>query len=482
MSSFEKAHDELGVEDDGSELQMPNVFVTPPEEDQVPTWCCFDAANPSLSQVIERPETMEISPIAFSQDEAYYSSMESVGAAATSIVDDAIANNFEDDLETISDYGHELEDDDFNSPTRDVANDSDVVEVVKLRRLNRPYHEPAEPDTTQEPPQIQRPSSFKSRASRVFKTFAGSLRSKSKPRHTVSSSSSRSSSQKEPEVHQEPAPSISRSRTPTALRRGSEILSQLFTRSSMSSFDELALASPTSPTFPKYSLSESSSSIKSHLLPSLHSYETSLQDEARLEAASPVPTTTSRTSSRRFSVLSLQKLFSFGSATPITAEEGEDDNLADDHVQPEEPETTTTPVLRSVPSTPAFSSSSSNSGPETPTSAHYQIIMSSASTDSASEFPAFETLDSVFDSNQNLSLGLGLGIDLPTTSPRQPVDPSTPRKPFSPSSSMWGSITPKGRKKSTPLSDEEEDTSLEIRLDSLHFDSLSFDIDRFSLK
>jgi hypothetical protein len=243
----------------------------------------------------------------------------------------------------------------------------------------------------------------------------------------------------------------------------------------MSSFDETALASPTSPTHPKYSLSESVQN-NNHV----PSYETSLQDQARLEAASPAFTTTSRRSSRRFSMLSLQKLFSFGSATPDG--ETEDSNFAN-NVRPEE--RPAIPVLRSIPSTPAFSSSSSNSGPETPTSAHYQIpvrlVTGDSSIDGAPDFPAFDTLDAIFDSSQNLNLGLGLGLNLPTTSGRRRAEPSTPQKSFSHSSSMWGSITPKGRKRSAPPTNE-ADTSLEMQLDSLHFDSLSFDIDRFSLK
>jgi hypothetical protein len=182
-------------------------------------------------------------------------------------------------------------------------------------------------------------------------------------------------------------------------------------------------------------------------------------------------------------MLSLQKLFSFGPSTPVTAEEAEDNSNLANIAQPEMPEitSTATPVLRSVPSTPAFSSSSSNSGPETPTSAHYQIpvrlVTSSSSIDGA---PDFDSIDALFDSNQNLNLGLGLGLNFPASS-GQRTEPSTPRKSFSPTSGMWGSITPKSRQRSAPPSTE-ADTSLEMRLDSLHFDSLSFDADGFSFK
>src|SRR6266545_3102783 len=143
---------------------MPNVFVTPPEEDDAPAWCCFDAANPSLSQVIER-ERRQPQDIFDEENRFYYSAVDphtERGAAGptdmkTSIVDAAIGkrgfvavgddddggDDDDIDLETISDYGHELEDvDKEREPmSRDVANDSDVVEVVKVRRRTSEYQE-----------------------------------------------------------------------------------------------------------------------------------------------------------------------------------------------------------------------------------------------------------------------------------------------------------------------------------------------------
>lgn len=35
-------------------VQMPTVFVTPPEEDETPAWCFFDAENPTLSRAGEK--------------------------------------------------------------------------------------------------------------------------------------------------------------------------------------------------------------------------------------------------------------------------------------------------------------------------------------------------------------------------------------------------------------------------------------------
>ena len=470
---------------------MPNVFVVPPEEDKAPTWCCFDAANPSLPQAIERPEPKEISPIAFYSQDNSYPSIDSVvqSSATTSVLDDVLGNrNVEgdDEIETDSEYDHELGDGEIvpnSRALRDVANDSDVVEVVKVRRTERADN--VEQDLHHRPPtsQSNRKKSLKSRASRVFKSLTGSLRSKSRPQDAISSSSrSRSSSQDERESrssehsHREPT---TRSRTPTALRRGSVILTQLFTaplkpRSSVLPFDEL---SPASPTQLEYSSSQSSNS---HLLfnRGSSSYEASLQDQARLQAASPILTTASRKSSRRFSRISLQKLFLFGSSPPEESEPNSNSTEDFDN---------TTPILRSVASTPAFSSSSSTSGPETPTSTEYQmpvrLVPSNSMEDTRPDLPALDSLDTLFEQSHNLNLGLGLGLSMGSNTSIDVASsqPTTPRK--SSSGSVWGAITPKLRSRSTmpsPVVESNEgDTSLEMRLDSFHFDTLSFDVDRF---
>ena len=461
---------------------MPNVFVVPPEEDKAPTWCCFDAANPSLTQVLERPQPKEVSPIAFDSQGNFYPSIDSVvqSNATTSVLDDALGNaNFEgdDEIETDSEYDHQLGDEEIVSNSRalrDVANDSDVVEVVKVRRTERA--DDVDQDLHYRPPtsQSNRKRSLKSRASRVFKSLTGSLRSKSRPQDTISSSSSRSrsSSQNEHESrssehsHREPT---TRSRTPTALRRGSVILTQLFTaplkpRSSMIPSDELSSTSPTQLEYSSSSLNRRSSS-----------YEASLQDQARLQAASPTPTTASRKSSHRFSRISLQKLFFYGSSPPEESEPNFSSTEDFDN---------TPPILRSVASTPAFSSSSSTSGPETPTSTEYQmpvrLIPSNSMDDTRPDLPAFESLDTLFEQSHNLNLGVGLGLsmDSNTSIAVASSQPKTPRK--SSSGSMWGAITPKLRSMPSPMVESNEgDTSLEMRLDSLHFDTLSFDVDRF---
>ena len=93
------------------------------------------------------------------------------------------------------------------------------------------------------------------------------------------------------------------------------------------------------------------------------------------------------------------------------------------------------------------------------------------STPDESELPAFMAFDSAFDANVGLNLGLGLGLDLDSQ--------STPRK-KNPSDSRW---RPKALKKAKSTSrnsyDEAGDDCLEMRLDSFHFDDLSFDADEF---
>lgn len=458
-------------------VQMPNVFVVPPEEDKAPTWCCFDAANPSLSQC---PEPKEISPIAFYSEDNFYPSIDSVvqSCATTSVVDDALGNRcFDDEIETDSEYNHEPENGEEFTNTRtlrDAANDSDVIEVVKVGRTERT--DGVEQDHHYRPPtsRSNRKRSFKSHASRAFKSLTGSLRSKSRSRDDISFSS-RSSSPNERESrgnehsHRE---FITRSQTPTALRRGSVILTQLFTaplktRSSISPSDEL-IPSPTQ----QNRLSESSDSAQSNPLSfnrSSCSYESSLHDQA----ASQIPSVTSRKSYRRISKISLQKFFLFGSSPP------EDSGF---NTSPSEEFENTAPVLRSVASTPAFSSSSSTSGPETPTSTEYQMpvrmITSSSMVDSSPDLPAFESLDTLFEQNLNLDLGLGVSLGS-NSSITAASSPTTPRKTSSGTVSMCGAITSKHHSSVPVVESGEGDTSLEMRLDSLHFDSLSFDVDRF---
>ncbi|KAF9533351.1 hypothetical protein CPB83DRAFT_845118 [Crepidotus variabilis] len=498
---------ELSVRlDKGSNMQMPIVYVVPPEEDQSPPWCFFDAQNPALSRVIERPETPEIAVVAYGS-----SSIDAVVMGApssnTSVLEALADEHYDQGEDTESEYDNEP-DQVSSGPkrsARDAANDSDVVEVVKVRR--RDSKGQVADSARHQASQPVRTKTLTSRASRAFKSFKGTLKSKPRTNEVSSASSSRSSTQNETDfLEQVPQGALPRSQTPTATSRGPRIFSGLFNppplnqRTSVSNFEEQPPASPTYPTTTHTSESSASTSNTNHLPHRGSLYDPALQDAVRLQAASPAFTTASRKSFRRFSKLNLNRLFTFGGNTPPSHP------IDPSPIAVEEPETEpTTPTLRSVASTP-FSSNSSNSGPETPTSAEYQmpIRRSSASgkeerpmspaspTHQPTEIPVFDTLDTMFESNNGLNLGLGLGIDLDsavTSSPRHPSSrqaPPAPRR--SSSSSMWDAITPKrlskssGRQPSPVEDDEDEDgfKSLDIHLDSLHFDDLSFDADRFT--
>jgi hypothetical protein len=134
---------------------------------------------------------------------------------------------------------------------------------------------------------------------------------------------------------------------------------------------------------------------------------------------------------------------------------------------------------------PSATSSVTTSGPQTPTTSEGMPSVHILSTEDASELPAFMGFDSAFDANAGLGLGLGLGLDLDSSSRSMDSRQATPWKKF-PSSSSWGSLTPKASSKAKTTSrnarDEDGDSSLEMRLDSFHFDDLSFDADRFQAK
>ncbi|KDR73418.1 hypothetical protein GALMADRAFT_251074 [Galerina marginata CBS 339.88] len=499
-------------------MSMPNVFVVPPEEDHTPPWCFFDAENPALSQIMERPETPEIGNLSFpSDDDTPTLSRHRPGAIDTAImprrstetvsVVDALMSEeghanedsdsdseFEGDM-NFPDHSHAIQESNRSEPSRthdrEPANDSDVIEVVKVSRRKSSSDEQhdQERQSLRAFSDYKRTTTLKSRASKVFKSLKGSLRS-SKPRvqdifPLAPSSSSSSQISQEPEsVNHPPQETVPRPRTPIVSRRGSRILSQLFvapslkSRSSVSSFDD----SPSSPELnPVSSPPFSPQSDFTSNAPSRRSsfYNRADHDEARLKATSPTPTMASYSNKRRFSIMSLQKLFSFSSSTPNPH------SHTASPVSFDEPDRAT-PIPRSTSCTPPSAASSVTtvsalSGPQTPTSTEVTpepLVRSKDSTD----LPVFDSFDSVFEKNAGLNLGLGLSLD---SSPYP--QPTTAPGGFSASGSLgsWGSIThnikpsAKASSQIPRTHDDPGDTSLEMRLDSFHFDSISFDAGQF---
>jgi len=478
-------------------MQMPNVFVVPPEEDQSPTWCFFDAAHPALSQIIDRPQTPDIHVFSFSDsndppsfgtdspvstDSFIASRYSTETRSVVEALDDEDEGNIYHDVDTDSEYEHDTELRGALSSVpfgaRDIANDSDVIEVVKVRRTKHQADD--EPQIVPLASELKRSKTLKSRASKAFRSLKGSLRT-SRPRAQDVFSSVKSNSHHYSDIVTPPMSNTSpRPPTPSLSRRGSRILSQLFispslkSRSSIS-LDELSQPEPVffpSTSSPTETNFVSASSTIDHL--SCHSsiYENgSLKDEARLKAGSPVPTATTdfkKTKYRRFSILSLHKLFSFSS--PASPSPASPISLTFDD------STCTTPTLRSTSCTPSSITSVCTS-PQT--SANIE--------DGLSMHPLSRGQDTtILDLDEVLNLGLGLSVDNFCDSGSS--EEHTPQRTFRPSlesristSSSLEKITPYPPLTSGPgvFKHEPGDLSFEMRLDSLHFDSISFDADHF---
>ena len=485
---------------------MPNVFVVPPEEDQSPTWCFFDAAHPALSQIFDQPETPDIhvfscsdcndsSPFGTELPTSMHSFNAPRNSAETRSIVEALEDGNEDityhDVDTDSEYEHDTElggalssvhNQSFTA--RDSANDSDVIEVVKVRR-NRHLSskEDDEPRSVPLTSELKRSKTLKARASKAFRSLKGSLRT-SKPRAQDVFTDVKSNPHHHSDIITATMSNTSpRPPTPSVSRRGSRILSQLFispslkSRSSISSFAEpthvsqpesVSFPTPSSPTQSSF---VSASSVTDRL--SCHSsiYENDpLQDEVRLKTGSPIPTTTTdlKKKNRRFSILSLHKIFSFSSPTPSSPISLNFDDSS-----------CTTPTTSCTPS--SVTSVCTTPGLQTPIYVDEGSLSEGKDLNSASFGP-------VSGSNEAMSLGLGLSMDSFPDRGSEEYTPRAQRTFRSLNSSESETSTSELQEEVTPhpptsgpsgFQTESGDLSFEMRLDSLHFDSLSFDADRF---
>ncbi|KAJ2930102.1 hypothetical protein H1R20_g7043, partial [Candolleomyces eurysporus] len=441
------------------DFQMPNVFIVPPEEDEKPAWCCFDAALPIDQRIQEHPnsasEIRVFDPTMGYDDDDDDEAVEAMQAAAVarrnmetrSIVEtlmdrdyniDHAALDSDSDMEWDEENGHQPHT--APSPPKprfprtdsDVGNDSDVVEVVKVSRSKRGTdgsdHHSAPPPLT-----MKRNSTFKSRASKVFRSFTGTFRSSSSKTRTQHDLPPRPDSSMSSQIRQEeqtvPRPGSRVSRHITQLLTSSSVRS----RASVVSYEDSAQDSE--PVMPSSRSSSSAGrpSLSDDASPSprpTSQYQDSTPPDTLSRAASPNPQTNGKTT-RRFSKLNLQKMFSFSST-----------NHDPEPTPSDIPSGRTTPTLKrkssSLPST-----SSESSAPQTPTSIEdapprMSIGRSTIIFDEEGRSPQLDFGD--FDSS-------GLQIIAP--------------------SSNGASKHASG------------DVSFEMKLDSLHFDDLSFDADRF---
>ncbi|KAF5357870.1 hypothetical protein D9756_001824 [Leucocoprinus leucothites] len=264
-----------------SALQNPDIFVVPPEEDQTPTWCCYNSQQ-NLADEDEQEYTLRY-PQASSYTPYFHrdaSGSEGLilparnGSSETRSIVDALgdADDFSDSDHEPSDM--ELEEDEENDgilpemetdyrrtrqhrhytqefgvqlrpPRLEADNDSDIVEIVKVRRKSAFINDP-DGNIYASSGSVRHGSTLRSRATKAFQSLRGSLRTSSRAAsgsqdlegslssgRSKSSLGFRSKSRSKPRAQDifspvENIPQPARSHTPELLRRSSGRISEFF--------------------------------------------------------------------------------------------------------------------------------------------------------------------------------------------------------------------------------------------------------------
>jgi hypothetical protein len=414
---------------------MPNVFVIPPEEDNESPFCCFDAADPlepyteeelelegpgSALEVISRQFSNRNSP-AFHRD----------GHSSIIMPRRSGGRSIQEVLEDVQDPDITIRG--SNSP----GDDSEIVEIIKVRRHTQDERESrhAPPPSSVSEPAFKTSKSFRARASKAFSSIKNVGRSVSRSR-----------------IHMpEDVPSdveSSRAPSPAPSRRSSVIFSSLFSHSpslrSTSSFDSSIEPTP-SASYPD-PLDIQLHTPSSAEMQAFGTYpdtdtdtdddndgEEEIQTTPRPEHRSPVTRSLSPTKSnrRRFSVLNL-----FSASRDSEAPDA----------GPSAVTSSSTPTLPTLSPRTDSSESSVSSGPTTPVDDTFpELLPTRQSTSLLKRLPSF------------------------SRSPRKPKDKVAPvilAKPTPPSPAL-------------EIAGEDDLSFGEIRLDSFHFDEISFDASRF---
>ncbi|KIK63874.1 hypothetical protein GYMLUDRAFT_57507 [Collybiopsis luxurians FD-317 M1] len=434
---------------------VPNVWVIPPEEDG-PPFCCFDAADP-LERYVPSEEdlqgpgsALEIISTQFSTHNSspvFHRAEHTTGNIVMPRRSDG--RSIEDVLVNARNQSDLYQDPEITirGSSNSSGDDSEIVEIIKVRRHERGMQQSSPPSSVSEPA-IKPSKSFISRASKAFKNVRRSV-SRSRIPAVADDLPSDAESSRSPS----PAPS----------RRSSMIFSSLFSHSpslqSRYSFDSFNEPSSSSPIEASHS---NPLDIQMHCSPSsaeMHGFvphpdtdeeedcdgDEEIQNTPRAPPHRPHPSTlvrspspTARVSRRRFSVLNL---FSAG-------RESEDSESLDTRPS--------TPIVTS-PSTPSL-----------PTSPRVGPSRTDSTESSASSGPT-TPVDDVFPS---------------PSLPRRPSTsllkrlPSFSRSPRKSKASVLADA-PKAPSPALEVAGEDDLGFGEMRLDSLHFDEMSFDASRF---
>ncbi|KAL4067530.1 hypothetical protein V8B97DRAFT_1868505 [Scleroderma yunnanense] len=404
--------------------RMPHVFVIPPEEEQQenPPWCCFDAnelpndsgdclldPNPDIHlfnvpyHSIQEPEQQ---PQVLGTPIFRVGSISNIDPSVKFTTPKKLAKKQRPEAVRIVER---------RGDHRDVREDSDVIEVVKVKRSKDALTDP------EEYTKMKRSKTFKARATKALQSIKNVGRS-SRKQHVKDMWTSSESvpgvfkglqeqiRQQQEQLHPQPF-SFPAKGHPSLSRSNSRSLSQMFQSAmsfcSTSPFHPSPPSSPTSP--PAY--------VKNtNTMPTICEALSPEPISDRSDSPSP-----SVKSNKRFSVRELHKIFMFSSSSP-------DDPL---------------PPLPTMPRPPVHNDSVPSPSASTASSSYPDIPVEGA-------YPSIHFLD--FD---NVDRKL-------TGSPHQAIIDDD---------DDYGTL----------LSRRQRDLSFEMKLDSLHFDSLSFDPEGFNV-
>lgn len=422
---------------------LPQVYIHPPPEESLPSYCFFDGAQDSDS--VFEPEHA-----AYEAELDFRSSLENgeLPIFNRDSIEQVIMprKRFEDD-DQYEDYGQ-----DITIRGEEPASElSEVIEVIKVSRKSSSTPVPAAPHSSRP----KRSETFISRAFRSIKNVNRAVTSLSKK------PGQQSSEQDTPvpialSTTSSATESISRPRRFS--RRSSVNLAQLFTRP----------PSPSQSIPPSLSESETKPRSLRHSYSTVSTRPELLEDDADSidtrsieRSSSPTPSTATFSVRKRFSVLNL---FSRNPSSPAL-------NVADvpPAIQKMRSSDSLGPFSSNCSASSKCSSSSSSAGPFTPTEPAASFDSGIAFNPAVPfEHPAFST--PVRDSAP------------PSVPPKGALLKRLPSL-IKKSDSKYGSRAMQESESvlAEPVTQpvHNGDVSFEMRLDSLHFDELSFDVDKF---
>lgn len=413
---------------------IPHVFVFPPEEErtETPPWCCFNPTDDPDSDYSDSEHSdVQFIDVAleFMHDHAgddanvapifTRASMEN-GAAAEASVAPRKEKRSASVLNFMS-YGGGVEGRQHGG--RELP--EDVVEVFKVRRSESKQEMP--------PTRVKRSKSLKmpfQRALRSIKNVGRSSSSKqTSATKTIPAAKPAPVQPRAQEEIEPPTMPRSRSTTPMLSRRPSQRLASMFSKRNRSNADLVAsFADPSSSQLPPNS--QSSPQLRGTSSPVVVDDLGAFVPDPSSSHEDPTASIASRKSAKRFSVLDLHRVFTFSPSPPSPA--------PDEDAPQDAPQNTPAQDLPSL--------RTSQDAPSLPTLSHEgDSALSTASEEEPPHSP-------VTNENEADVLPVASKIHWRTSAEMQRLEADVPY-----------------------------DASFELRLDSFHFDALSFDPEEFDV-